>query len=291
MIAIAFCCYYFPQSYDITKTFGNNPKIEIKQEYDGIETFLQYIGLFCLVLSVWIWRDLLKIDQIVFMGGKGPTPSSPDDISNGLNIEFELTQKKKQTETFEQNKLQEQKNAVIQILNENPAAVSNVTLLMHKLELSKENIEELLFELQKDRIVRKDVFPGTLKANYSIKNSWLNKTIDKFLKSITTGEEKLLSDIRYFKIQGKYDIDAIIETNYYTYIVEVKSASRYIDSKVIERGLKQLLEIEQSFKAIKPLKLVLIFALHKDFDKDITELQNEFDDVKDNLDIYFYKNE
>lgn len=293
LIIIAFSCYYLPKSYDITKTLCNEPKIEIKQSIDGIAVFLRYIGLFCLVLSVWIWRDLLKINQFAFFGSKEPTPSNPDDVNKGLIINFEppYIQKQTNSEAFKQNKLQEQKNAIIKIMGDNPANISNVSLLSNKLALTKEEIEQILFELQKDSIIRKDIFPGTLKANYSLKNSWLNKAIDRFIKSIITSEERLLSDIRYFKIQGKYDLDAIIETIYYTYVVEVKSINRYIDSKVIERGIKQLLEIEQSFKTVKPLKLVLIFVLHKDFDLDITDLKNEFDDVKDNLELLFYINE
>jgi hypothetical protein len=292
LVIIAFSCYYFPKSYEIKEIISECPLIEITRNNNGIVDLLHYVGLFCLVLAVWLWKDLLKINQIGFIGGNEPEPSSPEAVSKSLKVEFDAinSNKIKSTE-FLTNRITEQKNAIIQIFESNYANISNVEILSKKLNLPNETIERLLFELQKDGIVRKDIFPGTLKANYSLKKSFVNWSIDKFIKSEIKAPEKFISDIRYFRFENKFDIDAIIETTDFTYIVEVKSINRFIDSNVIERGIKQLLTMEENYKSVKPIKLVLIYTLHKDFNENIESLKDEYTDIKDNLDTYFYKYE
>lgn len=292
LAAIAFTCYYFPQEIEIRETITQNPQVEITRNSNGIVELLHYIGLFCLVFMVWIWRDILKINQIGIIGGSEPTPSLPDDVSKSLiDINDNRESGTLVTSSLENTKINEQKNAILQVMEENYAQLTNVTILSSKLGLSRNQIEELLFQLQKEGKVRKDIFPGTLKANYSLKNSFVNWAIDKYVETVIKTNEKVLSDVRYFRIINKYDTDAIIETQSTTYIIEVKSINKYIDSKVIERGIKQLLSIEEDYKTSKALKLVLIFVIHKDFDRDIDNLKTEFIDVKDNLEIQYYRYE
>jgi len=290
LAVIAFACYYFPKEIEIKETITQKPLVEITRNTNGIVELLHYIGLFCLVFLVWLWRDILKINQIGIIGGPEPTPSKPDDVSKSLvdSNEHKEVEILKVTD-FKNSKIIEQKNAILQVMDENDAKLTNVNILSTKLRLSKNKVEELLFELQKEGKVRKDIFPGSLYANYSRKDSFVNWAIDKYIESSIKKYENVLSDVRYFRILNKYDIDAIIETQSTTCIVEVKSISKYIDSKVIEKGIKQLLTIEEGYKASKPLKLVLIFVIHKDFDNEIDGLKTDFFDIKDNLKIEYYR--
>lgn len=289
---VAFACYYFPQEIEIKETITVNPQVEITRNSNGIVELLHYIGLFCLVFLVWLWRDILQINQIGIIGGAEPLPSKPDDVSKSLIDNNENKKiKKSKFDGFEDSKINEQKNAILQVMDGNFAKLSNVTILSTKLGLPKSQIEELLFQLQKEGKVRKDIFPGTLNANYSLRNSFVNWAIDKYVDTVIKKDDKVISDVRYFKILNKYDTDAIIETQTNTCIIAVKSISRYIDNKVIERGIKQLFSIEEDYKSSKPLILVLIFVIHKDFDKDIDNLISEFVDVKDNLEIVYYRYE
>ncbi|MEN8229311.1 MAG: hypothetical protein ABFS38_14225 [Bacteroidota bacterium] len=289
LIVIAFACFYFPKAIETTRTISVDPIVAMKTDNSGFIKFIQYIGLFCMVFSVWIWRNLLKISSVGFIGGPDIKSGDPETIDSNFKKESISEPEVPPTNTeYEKHKLDEKKRAIINLMEESYTSITRISSLAHKLKLSKGIIEMCLFELQRDGIVRKDVVPGSLVGNYSMTDSWINRGIDNFRNTLNGRNEAIISDLRYLQIRN-LDIDALIETDNHNYVVEVKSLSKHLDSKVIERGIKQLLNIEEELKSKKAVKLVLLFVLHKDFDLNIDHLEDEFSDVKDNLEITYFR--
>lgn len=286
LLGAAFICFYFPDAVEITETVCSNPNIEQKTNNYGFIKLMHYIGLFCLVFSVWIWREILKIDSIGIIGGSSLRSADPKVFNKNLSHESKSNSVDRD---FKENELNDAKKAIVQIMRESYSSVTRITLLSSKLKIPRNTIERCLFQLQIEGIVRKDIVPGTLVGNYSLSDSWLNRAIDDFRSNLIKSKVKVVSDLRYVKINSNREIDALIETEQNNYVIEIKSISKHIDSKVIERGIKQLLVIEEDFKSQKPLQLVLIFVLHRDLDLDIGAHLEEYDDVKDNLTISTFR--
>ncbi|MFZ0472289.1 MAG: NERD domain-containing protein [Bacteroidales bacterium] len=290
LLLTAFSCFYFPRSIEITETLSANPLIQQKTDNTGFIKLIQYIGLFCLVYSVWIWRRLLKISTIAFIGGNGVQIADPESIDRSFHQELQIQNTTSQTKSkYEIHKRQEQKDAIVKVMNESYTSVTRISILSSMLNLPKDTVEKCLFELQMEGIVRKDIVPGTLIGNYSLKDSWINRAIDNFKNRLIQNEERVISDLRYVRTKHNREIDAIIETDQNIYLVEIKSISKHIDASVIERGIKQLLLIEEDYKSQKPVQLELLFVLHKDFNLDIDTYLKEFIDIKENLNISAFR--
>ena len=283
LLLAAFSCFYFPMSNEITKEVSVTPKIETKTDNSGYVSFFKYVGIFLLVYSVWIWRDILKINQVGQIGGPPLEPSDPNKISkNSLN---ETLSPK---DDFLKNKMEEQQGKIMEILKQNPANISNTTIISRELNLSMDVTERLLFEMQKKGLVRKHSYPGSLKSNYSYSDSEENQTID-FVRQKIEKKEQIIEEYRYVTIQGNVQVDCLFNTEKFTYIVETKLIHVHLDSQVIDRGIRQLLAYEAEIKSPKPLRLVLSLGISKSFSGNYRDILTEYKDVQANLELYAFR--
>lgn len=296
LLASSFLCFTFSDK-DIKQKeaqISNTFKKTITIEEDGLKKFLEYIGLFLLVLAAWQWREQLKFNSLGFMSGKsglGPTdpdkkvgrndnippatsPTTTTTTTSTLSPEHIETKEKQK---FEEYKFNENLNRILLLMSENPNAITNAKIIANQLGFSMKNTEFYLFKLLQKKLIRKDTYPGSKSSVYSLSNSYDNLVIDKFIET-NLNSDKVVGDYRYVRLRNRYEIDALIKTTKTNYIVETKYL-RDNSSNSINRGIQQLLKIEEEIHIV-PLTLALILVGHKEI-LDNIETKNYL--IKENL--------
>jgi uncharacterized protein (UPF0335 family) len=286
----AFLCFYFPKKSITSVVYKYYNEKTVIIEDDGTKLFFNYIGLFLLVMTIWIWRKELKINQLGIIGGNDIEPIDPDNFPKDTApdsptpiVQYtEMTQVVNETVDFENAQRQVLKERIIAFFKARPYGLTNVIILANTFSVSKQTVESILFELMKENFVRRDTYPGSGKSNYSLSSSIENRAIDDFIKHFKI---EILSDNRFVRIGQRYEADAIIRTDLSNYIIEVKRLES-LSTKRIDDTIKQLMAIEEKVK-FSPVKLVLIIATNKELDK------NRFEDYQsiENLIIHFFNYE
>lgn len=283
---LSFLCFYFPTKSITSVVYKHCNEKTVTIEDDGTKLFFNYIGLFLLIMAIWIWRKELRINQFGFIGGNDVEPTDPETYPKQPTPDTPTTGKTKgsdkeidKTTDFETLKAKELKNNIIAYFKERPYGLTNATILSAKFGVTRHTIERVLFELMKENIVRRDTYPGSGKANFSYSASIENRAIDDFIKHLKT---EILSDNRFVRISQRYEADAIIQTSLMNYVIEVKRMDN-ISTKRIDDAIKQLLTIEEHVK-LSPLKLVLVIATNGDQNR---KLFDEYQGIE-NLIIHFF---
>jgi len=248
----------------------NIKKISSEEE-DGLKKLLEYIGLFLLVIAAWQWRKEVGFDSFGFMSKQPDVkPTDPENRENNegdvapknhtaipLNLRFTPS---KSTE-FANFRFNEILNKILHFMNENPNSITNVSVIANKFGLSRNTAERYLFELMKNKLIRKDTYPGSRGSIYSLTNSIDNKAIDLFIIR-ELDRTQIISDYRYIRLKLKYEIDALIKSTNLNYLIELKYMTKY-STNIIESGIKQLLRIEELID-VEPLILILLLLGPKD---------------------------
>ncbi len=285
-IGVSFLCFYIPKKSIISTVYKQSNEKTVTIEDDGTKLFLNYVGLFLLIMAIWIWRKELKINQFGFIGGNEVEPTDPVTFpkeqipytdttinDNGENKTIE------NTTDLDILKAKELKNNIISYFEERPYALTNVTILATKFGFSIQTIQRILFELMKENIVRRDTYPGSRKANFSYSKSIENRAIDSFIKHLKI---EILSDNRFVRVNQRFEADALVQSSLLNYVIEVKKMDTLI-IKRIDEAIKQLMALEEHIK-LNPLKLVLIIATNKELNMKILD---EYLGIE-NLIIHFF---
>lgn len=284
---LSFLCFYFPTKSITSIAYKHCNEKTVTIEDDGSKLFFNYIGLFLLIMAIWIWRKELKINQFGFIGGNDIEPTdpktfpkqpTPEDTPPATKTGDDEKQIDKTTD-FESYKAEELKNKITTYFKERPYGLTNATILSAKFGVSRLSIERVLFELMKENIVRRDTYPGSGKANFSYRASIENRAIDDFIKLLKT---EILSDNRFVRISQRYEADALIQTSLMNYVIEVKRMDN-ITTKLIDDSIKQLMTIEEHVK-LSPLKLVLVIATNRNQNRNLFD---EYQEIE-NLIIHFF---
>lgn len=284
---LSFLCFYFPTKSITSLVYKHCTEKTITIEDDGPKLFFNYIGLFLLIMAIWIWRKELKINQFGFIGGRDIEPTdpetfpkqpTPDTLSKG-KTEGSGKEIDKTTD-YESFKEQELKNNIIAYFKQRPTGLTNANILASEFGFTTQTIQRVLFELMKENIVRRDTYPGSRKANFSYAASIENRAINDFSKHLKT---EILSDNRFVRVSQQYEVDAIIQTSFMNYVIEVKRMDNF-STKRVDEAVKQLMAIEEHIK-LSPIKLVLIIATKKKLEMPLLE---EYQNIE-NLTIYFFE--
>lgn len=283
---LSFLCFYLPTKSITSVVYKYCNEKTITIEDDGTKLFFNYIGLFLLIMAIWIWKKELKINQFGFIGGndieptdpetfpKQPTPDTTPTTETGGDVK-----QIDNTTDFENYKAKELKNNIIAYFKERPYGLTNAAILSAKYGVTRHTIERILFELMKENIVRRDTYPGSGRANFSYSASIENRAIDDFIKHLKT---EILNDNRFVRISQRYEADALIQTSLMNYVIGVKTMAN-ISTKRIDDAIKQLMAIEEHVK-LNPLKLVLVIATTRDQNR---KLFDEYQGIE-NLIIHFF---
>lgn len=284
---LSFLCFYFPTKSITSVVYKHCNEKAVTIEDDGTKLFFNYVGLFLLIMAIWIWRKELKINQFGFIGGNDIEPTDPETFPKQSTTDTPTTDKTEgsdkeigKTSDFETFKAQELKNNIIAYFKQRPYGLTNANILASKFGVSTYTIQRVLFELMKENIVRRDTYPGSGKANFSYSASIENRAIDDFAKHLKT---EIHSDNRFVRVRQRYEVDAIIQTSLMNYVIEVKSLDNFL-TKSVDEAVKQLMAVEEHIK-LSPLKLVLIIATKKKFEMQLLE---EYQNIE-NLTIYFFE--
>ena len=78
LTGLSFLCFYFPTKSVTSVVYENCNDKTITIEDDGTKLFFNYIGLFLLIMAIWIWRKELNINQFGFIGGNDIEPTDPE---------------------------------------------------------------------------------------------------------------------------------------------------------------------------------------------------------------------
>ena len=259
---------------------------------------MEYIGLFLLVITAWQWRKELGFDSFGFIS-KQPeiTGTDPDDRDNdegdippdqptSPTAPIEDYSKPTSDEEYINFQFTERLREVISIFDNNPNAITNVSIISNKLGVTRQTAQRYLFELLKRNIIRKDTFPGSRSSVYSLVSSLDNKAVDYFINELIPKDEKVISDYRYVRLKSRYEIDAIVKTDRINYVIELKY-SKSGTNRMINRGVEQLMKIEE-YLEMEPTELVLLIVTPKE---NIKLMQQHSFEGKRNLKTYIIEEE
>jgi DNA-binding PadR family transcriptional regulator len=155
---------------------------------------------------------------------------------------------------FEAHSQQEAKSALKELLSENPYAGQNLTYIASRLSLSRRAIEQLLYLLSKDGMVRIERKPGTTKKTYSLTSSKENRLIDAFVASLP---EHVEVDRRFVRSRT-HEIDAIVRTTCDLYAVEVMWCPETFSSHHAMRRIETLDEAMTALRVDRARKVLVI---------------------------------
>ena len=274
----------------VSKTF----KKTTTTEDDGLKKFLEYIGLFLLVVAAWQWRKEIGFDSFGFISKQpdvNPTDPSDRDNDEGDTPPERTPPIAPESVTepgideFNEFKQNEKLSAILDLMRENPNSITNVTILSNRLGLSRVTTERYLFELMKRKIVRKDTYPGSRNSVFSLNNSLDNLAVDYFIQNNLKSEE-IFGDYRFVRLKSRYEIDALIKTSKTNYIIETKFL-RQISTSILNKGIQQLLRIEEEIN-LEPVKLILLIVGSLE---SIQKVELEKLDIKENLKVYLIDKE
>lgn len=292
-----YICFVAPEKVVIQK------EIQVSKAYkrtsttedDGLKNFLEYIGLFLLVIAAWQWRNEIGFDSFGFIS-KQPevNPTDPSDRANDVGdtppertpplVPESITES--EVDEFNEFKRNEKLSAILDLMRKNPNSITNVNILSKQLGLSRDTTERYLFELMKKKIVRKDTYPGSRRSVYSLNNSLDNLAVDYFIRNMLKSEE-ILGDYRFVKLKNRYEIDALIKASKRNYIIETKFLRQISTSIILNNGIQKLLRIEEEIN-LEPIRLILLIVGSL---KSIQEVELEKLSIKENLKIYLIDKE
>lgn len=294
LILASYFCFTFPTKNIIQNEiqYSECSKKITTVEKDGLKRFLEYIGLFLLVVSAWQWRNDLGFDSLGFISKQPsikPTDPNKRKITDGdippANFIIKSQKEKLIKPTQGVDILRENKLAqILKFISNNPNSISNLELLRKNLNIYRTTLQSYLYTLMERNLIRRDTYPGHLSV-FSLTNSADNLAIDYFKKHHLKSEE-IISDYRYLKIKNTLEVDSVIKTNKANYIIEIK----YINNKgtnILRKGIQQLLRIEEDFY-LEPLILILL-VVGKKLNLSKSKLGNYL--VKENLKIIFLDTE
>lgn len=284
-------CFIVPEKVTIQKEVQVTEKFKksTTTEDDGLKKFLEYIGLFLLVIAAWQWKKEVGFDSFGFIS-KQPdvNPTNPDNRYNDEgDTPLEYTPLIVPDKDFDSNvdefnkfKKSEKMRMILELMRENPNSITNSSIISHKIGISNITAEKYLFELMKKKLVRKDIYPGNRSSVYSLTNSLDNLVVNYFIKKHLESED-IYGDYRFVRLKNRYEIDALIKTSKTNYIIETKFLQQ-ISSAIINNGIKQLLKLEEEIN-LEPIFLILLIVGSND---SIKKIEIEKFIIKENIKIY-----
>lgn len=259
------------------------------QEDDGLKKYLEYVGLFLLLLAAWQWRNEIGFDSLGGMSKQPDVKSTDPDGRN--NSEGDAPSDRTppvvpETDTtngddeFEMFQLNEKLTSILELMRQNPNSITNDSIIANKLGITRQKAQRYLFLLMKNKLVRKDTYPGSRTSVYSLNNSLDNLAVDYFISNNLQSEE-VYGDYRFVRLKSRYEIDALIKTSKTNYIVETKFLQQ-VSMSILNKGIQQLLHLEEEIN-LEPISLILLVVGSKE---SISRIDLKKLNIKENLKIY-----
>ncbi len=259
------------------------------QEDDGLKKYLEYVGLFLLLLAAWQWRNEIGFDSLGGMSKQPDVKSTDPDCRNNSEGDAPSDRTPPVTpstdftngdDEFERFQLNEKLTSILELMSQNPNSITNASIIANKLGITRQTAERYLFLLMKNKLIRKDTYPGSRTSVYSLNNSLDNLAVDYFISNYLQSEE-VYADYRFVRLKSRYEIDALIKTSKTNYIVETKFL-RQVSMSILNKGIQQLLHLEEEMN-LEPISLILLVV---GSEESISSIDLEKLSIKENLKIH-----
>ncbi len=170
---------------------------------------------------------------------------------------------------------------IIEIIEKNNGVIKNLRKLSNKIEISTSNLEQYLYKLEQQKIIRIDRKKGETKKTISLTSLKENIVIDTFLEQLKKNE-KIISELRFVS-ENFITIDAIINTDKKNYLIDVKFINKEQNEKTLNNALIKLNRLLKKEKFVNYTGVLLIGTNKSNINK-----INHFTDVKKNNIIIKY---
>ncbi len=253
LILISFSCFIFmppSRSQTVTSTITVSPNEQrteaLATESPGISKLLEWIGIGALVLAAWLWRKELGVTQLGPLGGSEPVsqqeagaPPKPPEES-GPPPTLDLTTVSAEMADAETKQRLEHIMRMFQ-----KAHSVNVSHVARELGVTTHTAKTYLFLLAKTGQLRADGFPKH--TIYTPSKSLENRILDAAREKLSEAHG-VLSERRYVRIGRMYEIDALLESEDMTFVIEAKILRNQDLVSRLDRWVLQMLNVAKEFR-------------------------------------------
>lgn len=236
----------------ITETNKQDPNKEIAIAFETSPKFREWVGLFFLTLPVWLWRKELELNSFGFFGGPDvsqSTPKDPESIPEATTgaEKVGLFANSKPVTGEEVNESELRRQRIVEQIKKRRSVTPN--RIAQELGISITTAKALLFKMVEDGILRCDGFPKS--AQFTLISSLENRAIDR-VRAALEARHEVISERRYVRIDSKYDIDALFETDAGIFVVEIRRILHLLSFSDQEKLVSSLTETARRFKGQRP---------------------------------------
>jgi predicted DNA-binding transcriptional regulator len=215
--------------------------------HDNGSKFFEWMGLLLLALCVWIWRCELKLTGFgPFSGGPLDQQTPEDYRKEDAGITDAPGDMPSAILQLQKEELEARKIRIMDLLRGHHAL--NVSSVARDLGISNQIAKTILFILMKEGKIRCDGFPRA--ALYTLASSTENLAVDH-VRELIRKEHNIRSERRFVRVKHRFEVDAVIETDDITFLVEVKYLKSSLDPSKLDDWLTDLLKIGQEIGAEK----------------------------------------
>jgi hypothetical protein len=179
------------------------------------------------IKEVMAYRDELhqKLLPIIEAGTIRQPPDAPPPAEMRVGAQFD------------EKKRQDLKEIILEVFSDKEAPLRSISLVAHRLDISRAIAERLLFEMAQEGALRVDRPRGSRKKTYSLASSWVNRLLDTF---VATLDKEVESEERYLRSKTR-ELESLIRTiQGTTYAVETMFARKSLRRDLVEARLKRL---------------------------------------------------
>lgn len=249
-----------------------SPKETVTITKNGVSKFAEIVGIVFLALSLWIWREELRITSIGPLSGPLIEPQTPESLGkrvHKLNKREESLSSLRSHAEFE--RIKEWKKSIMKILKERNAV--NVSLIARELGINLNTANNLLYSLVSEGIIRRD--GDRRRSIYTLSHSIYNLALDRLLTSLLK-ITNIESEKRFVRIDNRYEADSIIYCENKIVLVEVKIVSNPISVTTIHKWVLRMNIIGKKFVPQKiSYELVLVIE-DKSIISNINQLVSDY---------------
>ncbi|HBA86324.1 MAG TPA: hypothetical protein DCZ95_19765 [Verrucomicrobia bacterium] len=224
---ISFSCFiYMPPSLSqtVTKSIAvssiEQHTEELTTEASGVSKLLEWIGIGAIVLAAWLWRAEFGVTQLGPLGGpelviqqKAGAPSKPSEESGPPRIVDLARVSAEMNDAEAKHRL----DHIMQMFQKVHSI--SASYVARDLGVTTDTARTYLYSLVKAGQLRADGFPKH--TIYTPAKSLENRILDVARQKLSQ-THGVLSERRYVRIGKMHDIDAILESEDITFIVEAK---------------------------------------------------------------------
>ena len=270
LVLISISCFVFmppSQSQSVSSTITVSPEEQRTEELvtqsSGIANLLKWMGIVAFVLAAWLWRKELGITHLGPLAGPDPitqqkagAPPKPPDES-GLPPSLDLGAVSAEMADAETKQRLEH---IMQMFQK--AYSVNVSHVTRELGVTMHTAKTYLFLLAKSGQLRADGFPKhtIYTPAHSIENRILDATRQHLSKT-----HGVLSERRYVRIRRMYEVDALLESDETTFLVDAKILRKPDIISRLDHWVLQMLNVAKEF-ASERIACVLAVACLGDVD-------------------------